>query len=217
MCTKCSGYKPETVTLQTAVIMVVKDFVQNDESFSIHDITVGIRERCNNGLLEISEIENPDPSAPFRFIVEHSVVRVLFNEMWDRGVFSGQTPILDRRHNGRYWEFSSGSDDDVLLKSLLDDLGVSDSDLLNVSVAKSQSTYSPPTPDSLALDERKIEAKRRIKIYLENCAKVPVFPTLKQVQSAIHRPRGLPLNFTCDEIGSLVAELGLGDKLSLSN
>lgn len=151
MCTSCSsGYKPQTVTLQTAVIMVVKDFVNDDKSFSIHDITVGIRERCNKGLLEISEIETSDPFASFRFNVEHSVVRSLFNEMWDRGVFSGQTPILDHRHNGRYWEFSSVSDDDNMIKDLLDDIKEADtadadwSDTLKTSLhnQKSQTSYT---------------------------------------------------------------------------
>ena len=217
MCTSCGGYKPQTVTLQTAVIMVVKDFVGNDKSFSIHDITVGIREKCNKGLLEISEIENPDPASPFRFNVEHSSVRSLFNEMWDRGVFSGQTPILDRRHNGRYWEFSCVSDDDDMITDLLNDIATADDDLSKVSVQKSVQTYqtsytqNPP----LSMGNAKIvEAKRRIKLYLENCAKIPVFPTLKQVQSAIHRPRGLPLNLTLVEIESLVKELGLTDKTS---
>jgi hypothetical protein len=100
----------------------------------------------------------------------------------------------------------------------VNDIATADDDLLKVSVQKSQTSYTQtpptPTPASLAADEKAREAKRRIKLYLENCARIPVFPTLKQVQSAIHRPRGLPINFTCDEIGSLVKDLGLLDKVS---
>ena len=110
------------------------------------------------------------------------------------------------------------SDDDDMIKDLLNDIATADDDLSKVSVQKSQTSYTknppPLTSASLAADEKLREAKRRIRLYLENCAKIPVYPTLKQVQSAIHRPRGLPINFTCDEIGSLVKEMGLSDKVS---
>jgi hypothetical protein len=198
--------------------MSVKDFVNSDMTFSIHDITVDIREKCNSGKLEIPEIEikDFDPNLSYRFNVEHTAVRSLFNEMWDLGVFDGMIPILGRKHNGRYWEFSSvsGEDDYSLLQKILDEIADSDTDgIMNtpVQILKADPT---PTPTALAADEKAREAKRRIKLYLENCAKIPVYPTLKQVQSAIHRPRGLPLNYTCDEINSFVTELGLSDKVS---
>jgi hypothetical protein len=56
----------QSVTLQTAVLMTVKEFAQNSQTFSVHDITRTIRSKAAQGDLEIPEVEVA--GASFRFL-----------------------------------------------------------------------------------------------------------------------------------------------------
>ena len=69
----------KVITLQSAILIQIKEFAENDKTFSVHDITRTIREKTASGEWDI-----PDAmvtGAPFKYDISHDKVRTLFNEM----------------------------------------------------------------------------------------------------------------------------------------
>ena len=77
----------QSVTLQTAVLLTVKEFAQANQPFSVHDITRTIRSKAANGDLEIPEVEVA--GASFRFDIPHAKVKGL---LYDLGSFPVAVP-----------------------------------------------------------------------------------------------------------------------------
>lgn len=211
------GCEPEKTNLQLAVLEVVRELVRRNNPFSIHDVTVFIRKACNSGLLEVSDCVDTDPDAEYEFNIEHARVREAFNELWSRGVLTGDIPTLTRNHNGRFWEFS-GLNKDVDLKN--DPTGanppltplpttdpncrtnttvqdISGYSLNDVKVKVSNNTVQQPVDDVV---------KNRIKNYLTNYrGSYP--PSAKMVQSAIKRGNK-STGLSCEEIRKISSDLG---------
>jgi hypothetical protein len=177
----------QTVTLQTAVLMQVKEFANNNKSFSVHDITREVRSKVNQGVLEIPEVEVA--GASFRFDIPHSKVKALFDELWRTGVFAPDFS-LNRQFNGTYFEYTPSV----------------------VAVANPPSaptpsfTVSQPPVQAPAASASAKTVQDRIQIYLDNCSARSFQPTLKQVQSAIKRD--VSTGWSCEQIQDYVEGLG---------
>src|ERR1035441_7849921 len=105
----CNKQQVPSVTLQSAVLMQVKAFAQNNTPFSVHDITRTIRQKTSQGELEIPEVEVQ--GASFRFDIPHPKVKALFDELWTSGVFDPDFS-LSRKFNGMYFEYTPTSGND---------------------------------------------------------------------------------------------------------
>ena len=180
----------QSVTLQTAILMQVKEFAQNNQQFSIHDITRIIREKTTQGELEIPEVEVT--GASFRFDIQHAKVKVLFDELWNTGVFDPDF-ILSRKFNGVYFDYTPAS---VSKSDPYDDAPVTPSSTAPVPTPTTSVTYGPLPSDSLD----------RITTYLANCHNRNFRPTLKQIQSAIKRA-DISTGISCDELKSCVVNV----------
>ena len=170
--------KIPSVTLQTAILLQVKEFAESGKVFSAHDITRSIRDKCNTGKMEIPEVEDLSGADGYRFNVDHAKVRNLFNEMRDNGVFDAEYTVK-RNFNGMYFDYTATAH--------------------NVATPVS-STASPPTkvtpkpfipaPANIVIPfpfVKSLEIKRRIVGYLGNCTRRNFRPSLKHIQSAIKR------------------------------
>lgn len=148
----------KTVTLQTAVLMQVKEFASKQTTFSLHDITRSIRENTSNGGLEIPEVEVH--GASFHFDIPHAKVRGIFEELWRNGVFDIDFK-LNRQHNGTYFEYVAVGTPSVPAPAA-------------VSLKPTNAPiYYPTLVDS------------KIKNYLENCKGKTKSPTMKEIQSSL--------------------------------
>ena len=147
----------DVFTLEEAVRRHIQEFIEEGRSFSVYDITTGLRNKVNAGLLKIPEMAMPYPS-PFPYAVEHVDVRNIFNSFYDN-FFSN---YLDRVFNGRYNVY--------VPNGLTCDPG------LQAPVAL------PSVPSSVDP-----EIERRISVYCSKLAQTGGYVTLKQVQSAIKR------------------------------
>lgn len=170
-----------SVTLQTAVLNQVREFAANGTTFSIHDITNGIRQKVSTGL-EIPEVAVSGRS--FSFNIEHVTVKKIFNDLWETGVFDPEF-TLTRTDNGTYFEFTAT--------------------MVNPASTQVQQVSSPvSTPQSTKIDTA--TATNRIRTYLTNCVFKNTTPTLKNIQSAIKRKSGSS-GLTCEEIKDIVEQL----------
>lgn len=179
----------QSVTLQTAVLMQVKEFAAANIAFSVHDITREVRSKVNSGALEIPEVEVA--GASFRFDIPHTKVKALFNELWETGVFDPDF-ALDRQFNGTYFEFTPKA-----VSATPTTVPVTVNSAVNVA----QPPIVPPTTATNQNDKTAIKA--RIQLYLINCAARTIRPTLKQVQSAIKRGN-VSTGYSCDELKDII-------------
>ena len=190
----------KSVTLQTAVLIQVKEFAQNNQKFSIHDITRTIREKTSKDELEIPEVEvvvgdHGAPTPPHRFEISHAKVKSLFDELWRTGVFDPEF-ILDRSFTGMYFEYTPKLVGNVLAAPCP----------VNVPAMVVTPNY-PWGPAPLAPVTPMASADiARVKLYLTNCANKSFRPTLKKIQSAIKRD-GVPC-CSCGELKSYITALG---------
>ena len=188
-----------SVTLQTAVLMQAKEFADNNQQFSVHDITRTLRLKTGQGELEIPEVETT--GASFRFDIPHVKVKALFDELWRTGVFDPDF-TLSRQFNGVYFEYTPSA--------------VNQSANAGVSVNPTPTPQTaPPAPVNNVEDRIKTYPQRprpawlacapvnnvedRIKTYLSNCAIRNLRPTLRRVQSAIKRNDTIPIP-SCEEL-----------------
>jgi hypothetical protein len=178
----------DTVTLQTAVLNQVNEFVQQGKVFSVYEITQAIRKKTAQGELEIPEVEVN--GASFRFDIPHVKVKALFDESWRTGIFNSG---LSRKYNGQYWEYSPSP--------------VTASPTVNVQASVPlMSTVAPLQPVVSKIPVTtfsKQVIQDRIKTYLLHCAASSYRPTIKQVQSAIKRG-DMSTGWSCQEIQDLI-------------
>jgi hypothetical protein len=196
----------QSVTLQTAIQLQVKEFASAGRSFSVHNVTQEIRNKVNSGALEIPEAEVT--GASFRFDIAHVKVKALFEELWRNGVFNPDF-TLDRDFNGQYWEYTP-----TLVTATVAPAPLAVSAPAPVTPATPSFTVAAPvttTASSPAGVSRSV-AKDRIGQYLGNCRNRNFRPTLKQVQSAIKRGE-VSTGWTCEQIQDIV-ENDLGFSLS---
>jgi len=180
----------QSVTLQTAVLLQVKEFANANQSFSIHDITREIRSKVNNGILEIPEVEVS--GASFRFDIPHVKVKNLFEELWRNGVFDPDFS-LTRQFSGMYFQY---------FPTLVSTTPVTSTPTLSVSQpALPPKIATPITSNAPTTDKTSITF--RIKNYLVNCKTKNFRPTLKQVQSAIKRGNE-STGWSCDAIKDII-------------
>ncbi len=181
----------QSVTLQTAVLMQVKEFAQSNKQFSVHDITRTIRNKASQGELEIPEVEVS--GASFRFDIPHAKVKALFDELWRTGVFDPEF-TLDRKFNGVYFEYTP-----------------SQQSYAGVSVSPTptpapQSTTAVPVPTVAPAPAHVSKSTQdvgdRVKTYLTNCQSRNFRPSLKQVQSAIKRDRST--GWSCEALKTYI-------------
>lgn len=185
-----------SVTLQTAVLMQVKEFAQNSQPFSVHDITRSIRNKTANGELEVPEVEVS--GASFRFDIPHAKVKALFDELWRTGVFDPDF-TLSRNFNGMYFEYTpSPVNGNVSYASVTPTAPTQTPAPAPVVTA----TVTAPAPAT----SNGVDVQSRIATYLQNCKNRNFRPTLKQVQSAIKRDRST--GWSCEKIQDYIEGLG---------
>jgi hypothetical protein len=196
----CNNQNVPSMTLQNAVLLQVKEFVQNKQTFSVHDITCNIRSKASSGDLEIPEVEVS--GASFKFDIPHTKVKSLFNDLWNTGVFDPDF-TLDRKFNGTYFEYTPSL---VAAGNAAPQPGACTSS--NTSVAtpavtiQSQSVPTPVVQTPLFIKCPSIVVKDRISLYLEHCRAKNFRPTIKQVQSAIKR--NVSSGWSCAEIQDVI-------------
>lgn len=180
----------QSVTLQTAVLLQVKEFAQANQKFSVHDITSSIRNKAANGELEIPEVKIS--GASFRFDIPHAKVKALFDELWRTGVFDPDF-ALNRNFNGMYFEYTpSPVNGNVQYASVTPTAPTQIADPTQVTTPApvTPAPTTGPVPDSVVKD--------RIQTYLQNCTSKNFRPTLRNVQSAIKRDRST--GWSCEKI-----------------
>lgn len=174
----CNTTTVPTVTLQTAILLQVKEFAEQGKKFSAHDITAQLRNKCNNGQMEIPEVEDPSGQDGFRYNVQHNAVRTLFNEMRDNGVFDSDFQIR-KQFNGMFFEYVA----DAMNQATTPVVPSTPSTPLSVG------NPAPPIPSPSTIPNRVLttDIKNRIIKYIDNCIVRNFRPSLKNVQSAIKR------------------------------
>jgi hypothetical protein len=185
-----------SVTLQTAVLLQVKEFAQNNQPFSVHDITAAIRNKTAQGDLEIPEVETQ--GASFRFDIRHPKVKALFDELWRTGVFDPDF-TLSRQFNGVYFEYTPSAVNQSAYAGVSVTPLVSPQPVTTPSATQAQPTAAAPTTPS--------DITNRVSQYLTNCASRNFRPTLKQVQSAIKRGDA-STGFSCESLKTTIVGLG---------
>lgn len=187
----CNQLNVPSVTLQTAVLMQVKEFASQSQPFSVHDVTRNLRMKTSQGELEIPEVEVS--GASFRFDIPHVKVKGIFDELWRTGVFD---PVLtlNRSFNGTYFEYTPSA--------------VNQS-YAGVSVTPAPATPAPtPAPVASAPSAPVLDSvvRDRIQTYLQNCTSKNFRPTLRNVQSAIKRY--VSTGWSCEKIQDYIEKLG---------
>lgn len=179
-----------SVTLQTAVLMQVKEFANNNQSFSVFDITRTLREKTAQGDLEIPEVEVY--GASFRFDIPHAKVKALFDELWRTGVFDPDF-TLSRNFNNVYWEYTPSAVNQSYA-------GVSVAPVAPVAspTVAPVAPVAPVTNGALPVD-----IQSRVAVYLLNCKNRNFRPNLKQVQSAIKRGDA-STGYSCEQLKSYI-------------
>jgi hypothetical protein len=175
----------QSVTLQTAVLMQVKEFAQNNQPFSVHDVTRAIRAKTGNGELEIPEVEVS--GASFRFDIPHAKVKALFDELWRTGVFDPDF-ILSRQFTGMYFEYTPTP----INGGMTPPPSVAPTAPAPTAAVSAPSTKAPG------------DVEERIEKYLNNCKTRNFRPTLKQVQSAIKRDRST--GWSCERLQEYISD-----------
>lgn len=191
----------QSVTLQTAVLIQVKEFAQNNQKFSVHDVTRSIRSKTANGELEIPEVEVT--GASFRFDISHAKVKALFDELWRTGVFDPDFTLTRQFNNAGYFEYTP---------SVLN--GVDPSQIstaptptpVPTPVTAPQPTVAPTPVASNPQTAAESVVRSRIMTYVNNCKARNFRPTLKQVQSAVKRDYST--GWSCEKIQDYIEGLG---------
>jgi len=191
----CDQTNIPSVTLQTAVLLQVKEFAISNTAFSVHDITRDIRKKTASGELEIPEVEVS--GASFRFNIPHVMVKALFDKLWRTGVFDPNF-TLSRQSNGLYFEYTPSPVNTGPATVIPPAVTTPAAPAPAVVVTRDKVT-TPPTPShSMMVD--------RIRTYLANCTNRSFRPTIKNIQSAIKRE--VSTGYTCDELKSYITQIG---------
>jgi len=181
-----------SVNLQTAVLMQVQEFVNSGQTFSRYDITKALRQKCNDGLLEIPEIEDTNPGATNRFNVRKSEVDAIFEQLYQNCLANGLPPLnYHYNPNLGYRVFSADPNFGLTTPAQTPastQVPTSLPTAVTLPPINPNRVVSAPAPSAkrtIQLDMA--ELIRRINLYLINCNKIGKKPTLRQIQSAIKR------------------------------
>ena len=199
----------QSVTLQTAVLMQVKEFAQNNTPFSVHDITRTIRSKTSQGELEIPEVEVS--GASFRFDIPHPKVKALFDELWRTGVFDPDFTLI-RKFNGMYFEYTPASGNGGALAGVSvapTATPTATATATNASNVGQNWGATNPAVQATVLHGKPTEVVigDRVRRYLTNCVLRNFRPSLKKVQSAIKRDN-FSTGWSCDDLKAIVQKLG---------
>jgi len=189
--------QPQSVTLQTAVLMQVKEFASNNSQFSVYDITTAIRWKTSQGELEIPEVEVTGES--FRFDIPHTKVKALFDELWRTGVFDPDF-TLSRKFNGTYLEYTPTPGYGAYVSP-------TSPQTTTASTTTAPRIWAEARVKALFSKVSRVGVETRIKTYLENCSTRHFCPTIKQVQSAIKRSN-VSNGWTCGDIKEAIEKTG---------
>ena len=189
-----------SVTLKEAIVLQVKEFATNNESFSVYDITRSIRGKAYNGALEIPEVEVA--GASFRFDIPHSTVKAIFIDLFQNNSFEPAITVT-RNFTGMYFQYSA----------TVNQPATNGGTTVSTTAAPSVVTPPSPTASSPKLPNNS-NVRDRIKLYLTNCANRGFNPTIKQVQSAIKRSN-VSTGWSRSDIARVIdVELGLGSQIN---
>jgi hypothetical protein len=194
-----SNNNNQSVTLQTAVLMQVREFANNNQQFSVHDITCELRTKTSRGEIDIPEVQVA--GASFRYDIPHSKIKALFDELWRTGVFDPNF-TLTRKFTGMFWEYTPSLVNNVCAP-------VVSQPITNQSYSaptQAPITNIAPTPAVSMGKPTVAQVTPRIEMYLDNCANRNFRPTIKQVQSAIKRD--VSTGWTCEELKDVIESLG---------
>jgi len=180
----------QSVTLQTAVLMQVQEFAQNNTPFSVHDITRTIRQKTAQGELEIPEVEVQ--SASFSFDIPHPKVKALFDELWRTGVFDPNF-TLSRQFNGMYFLYTPAP------------VNSGSVSVPAPAIAPSTPVFTAKPPVTSNSADSTVQA--RVQQYLKGCASRNFRPSLKQVQSAIKR-QNHSTGWSCEALRAMITGIG---------
>jgi hypothetical protein len=203
----------QSVSLQTAVLGQVHEFAQNNQSFSVHDITRTLREKTSKGELEIPEVEVSGSS--FRFEISHKKVKALFDELYRTGVFDPDI-TFSRTFNGMYFDYAP-----TLVSSVGQYNPTPAPAVTPVVVPPIVTPSVAPVPVAAPVTTTTIPADitARVAQYLTNCVNRNFRPNLKKIQSAIKRG-DVSTGVSCETLKALVQSMGytvVDDPDALSN
>ena len=199
----------QTVTLQTAILQQVQEFANHLTVFSVHDITVAIRNKTTSGELEIPEVEVQ--GASFRFDIPHAKVKALFDELYRTGVFDPNYRLL-RAFNGMYFEYTPQQLTPAPSTTPASTAPVQSPVSAGFAMGGTTSPALSPVPTP-SVTHATVPSyispndAMRVQLYLANCAKKNFRPILKGVQSAIKR-NDVPCSCSCSELKSYISTLG---------
>ena len=192
----------QSVTLQTAVLMQVQEFANNNQQFSVHNITQALRKKTSQGEIDIPEAQVA--GASFRYDIPHSKIKALFDELWRTGVFDPNF-TLSRKFNGMYFEYTPSMANNANMAAPV----ISQSSNQSYIPSTPTPVVSTNTPQSINNSTSKptvAQITSRIEAYLDNCSNRNFRPTIKQVQSAIKR--NVSTGWTCEELKDVIESLG---------
>ena len=171
-------------TLKEAVIEAVNTLKSNG-SFSAHDITAAVREAVNEGEYALPGLENPNPSANVKYLVNHEDVKSVLNLLENDGTLAnaGLTNV-DYSGSFRVYQFDTAPAVDS-----------TDTD----PAAPAESVDSDDDSDVSVVDSDSPVAKR-IAAYLDNHGGSA---TIRQIHSSL-KINGL----TSKDLVALVDDLG---------
>jgi len=198
----CQNTNTPSVNLQTAVLMQVQEFVNSGQAFSRYDITKALRQKCNDGLLDIPEIEDTNPGVTNRYNVRKQAVDDIFEQLFANCLANGLPPLTySFNQAGGYRVFAA--DPNAVQAVPQPATYVSQP---NIPVPTPVPPITPITPTTtVTLSDPEI--RRRVGLYMDHCGKIGLAPTLKQIQSAIKRgSKSTGLSYR--EIANVATSLG---------
>ena len=199
-----------SVSLQTAVLMQIQELIASGQGFSRYDITKALRQKCNDGLLEIPEIENVNPGS-IRFNVRKASVDAIFEQLYANLLQNGLPALRydfnrDPQSGVGFRVFSVDNSAAPVatpapaappvvnpppptitpISDLLKTLGV-DPNAPSAARDAGAAAGAHLRNALVATPLDDTEIRRRATVYLQNCQKIGKVPTLKNIQSALKR------------------------------
>jgi hypothetical protein len=199
-----------SVTLQTAVLMQIQEFVNSGQMFSRYDITLAIRRKCNDGLLEIPAVENTNPGAINRFPIHKTAVDDIFEQLYQNCLINGLPPLrydFDRTKGYRLFSVDTTAQTTIPVPVPISNVTPMDNKVVNVPSLDSvfSSTASPANTTMVTMSDGEI--RRRVGLYMDRCRKIGATPTIKQIQSAIKR-KNKSTGLSYREITNITTSMG---------
>jgi hypothetical protein len=181
-------------TLREAVIEAVTS-IKSNGSFTVHQVTVAVRDAVNNGDYSLPGLENPDTSAAFKYAVDNNDVRDVLNVLNSDGTLAS-LGVTDVDYSGKFRIYKVGT-------------AVASTNSTPASPAPVVAVAAPSNPpttnrtdaeDDSDVSETDSPVAQHLAAYLTN-RNAPA--TLKQIQSALKK-NGL----SCQDLAALCKGLG---------